>query len=569
MIPIIPILQNCAIVLALAVLYDVAYRLCMTYPRLRYEVAVGVIFSMIVIFMKLTPILFYDIYRVHVAFVMLIYASLVGGWISGSITLSVYVIFGYLILQNPFIIVYATLVFGLTILGYLLRVGYKPKLTDYKFTELMAICLILICLIVLLPMIFGGPNLLFDEPTTFGWWALTIFITFMLISVVLQRAMRIHETEQSQKQRKEYEGFLAKSMSDEIYHVEFDEAGNMLTIYSLFDYHGDGMYKMPRKEEDNTINWIQMTHPDDGHIAQRLVTDLQRGESGEVELRVKSESLNAYVWRRVYSVPIMNKSTGRLERAYFALKDIEAEKRAQTEHHKAQFERQRVDILKAFSVQAEHQFRTPLTSIHTNLYLLRKVTDEEKRTRYLDNIEAQAHLLLELVESLNLLTQIEIRDELTIHNVQMNEIVQGLVPMFIAKAKLKNVDIHLNLDTNLPRIYANHQFIKSSVTHLLRNAVSHSTDGGIITVQTRIAIDETGKKGVELTIEDTGVGMSETVLAHAFERFFRADTAQTSAGLGLGLPLVKEVADHYGGSVKLSSQVGKGTKVVLHLPVLG
>lgn len=568
MIHIVPILQNCVSVLALAALYDSAYRLSVMYPRLRYEVMVGVVFSLIIVFMKLTPILIYDIYRVHVAFIMLIYASLIGGWIAGAITLSIYISFGYFIIQNPIIPVYVVLVVGLTILGYLLRVGYKPKLTDYKFTELLAVCLILICLIVLLPMLFGGPNLLFDAPTIFGEWALTIFITFMMVSVVLQRSIRIHETEKIQRQRKEYEGFLTKSISDEVMHVRFSETGDILDITGMFDYYNDAPYPNPRNT-DSTLRWMEICHPDDIPIAENILADLYAGKSVVAELRIQVELDKSFVWRRIHSVPIMNKSSGQLERAYFALKDIEAEKRAQDEHHKAQFERQRVDILKAFSVQAEHQFRTPLTSIHTNLYLLRKVADEEKRTRYLDNIEAQAHLLLELVESLNLLTQIEIREELTIHNVQMNEIVQGLLPTFVAKAKLKNVEIQTILASNLPKIYANHQFIKSSVTHLLRNAVSYSTEGGKITIQTRIAQDEAGKKGVELMIEDTGVGMSDVVLAHAFERFFRADTAQTTAGLGLGLPLVKEVANHYGGSVKLRSQVGKGTTVVLHLPVLG
>ncbi len=265
----------------------------------------------------------------------------------------------------------------------------------------------------------------------------------------------------------------------------------------------------------------------------------------------------------------MNKSTDRLERAYFAIKDIQAEKRAQAEAQKAEFERQRVDILKAFSVQAEYQFRTPLASIHTNLHMLRKVPDEEKRLRYIDNIEAQARLLLELVESLNMLTQIEIREELTIHNIQLNEIVQGLLPTFINRAKLKNVDIQAILDPNLPKLYANHEFIKATVVHLLRNAVSYTPDGGKVTISTRTIYDENGKKDVQLTVQDTGVGMSEIVLAHAFERFFRADTAQTSAGLGLGLPLVKEVANHYGGKVSLTSQVGQGTTVVLSLPVVG
>ncbi|MDX2076742.1 MAG: HAMP domain-containing sensor histidine kinase, partial [bacterium] len=255
-------------------------------------------------------------------------------------------------------------------------------------------------------------------------------------------------------------------------------------------------------------------------------------------------------------------------KAYFASKDISAERTAKIEHDLAQLERERVAILKAFSLQSEHQFRTPLSSIHTNLYLLRKVTDETKRARYLDVIEDQARLLLELVESLGLLTQIEIREELTEYMLNINEIIQGLLPNYIKEATAKEVIVRAMLTPDLPKFRGNHQFIKSSVQHLIRNAVAYTSKGGTVVITTRLGKTNKGQKAIELIVEDTGIGMSEKVQQHAFERFYRADVAQTTSGLGLGLPLVKEVAHHYGGHVSLVSIEGKGTVVTLTLPVM-
>lgn len=564
-IPWFDILQSAVSILALAVLYDVAYRLSQTYPyRVRYEVGVGLVFSGMMMFMQLTPFHIIQNHQpvpIHVGFELLMFAALMGGWMSGGICLAILVGVQILIIRHPYTLTTTSLGVLLTLFGYALRVGYKSDITTYTIREWVAVALVVICLLLLLPLAIDGTNPLLQSADIFSEWLAVVFITVLLTGLVLRRVAMVHQTEARQRQRAEYEGFLTHVISDEVMKIIMDADGNIIAIHDMLAL--DDAQRITSVPD----NWIDCIHPNDIPVAQTILTDLRSGKSTTTELRMRRGADPTYLWRRIYTVPITDKITRRVERAYVAIKNIDAEKRIQWERQNAEIERQRVEILKAFSIQAEHQFRTPLTSIHTNVYLLRHVTDDQKRARYLDNIETQANLLLELVESLTLLTQIEIREELTIHQIQLNDIVQGLLHTFIPKAQAQNIQITATLDNSLPTLYANYQFVKSSVMHLLRNAVMYTPAGGTIDIQTCVTYDDKGRKGVQLTVSDTGIGMSEAVRARAFERFFRADNVQTMPGLGLGLPLVKEVAKHYSGSVTLTSQVGEGTTVQLFLPV--
>lgn len=566
MIIVVPIIQNSMIILALATIYEMVYRLANNPSDTLKRVLIGVLVALMIVIMQLTPISYIGAYRLHLGDVLLIYASLMGGALSGGIALGVFLLFEVLIQGSALLIADMLLAVILTGFGYALRVGYKQAVTAYRLKDWLAIWVLMIGLHMLVPLIINTPNLWSIAPDKFGIWVLSSLIGLLLTAYILKWSIHWQTLEQANQQHREYESFLAKSLSDDIYQVQFDATGKIADIRGLF-HRQDDAANVTYLKVDAQNNWVNTIYADDLVHVDPVLEGLARGEPISIKMRIKLKNDHDYRWRQIYGVPLMNKHTNQLERAYFLVKDIQAEKIAEKEREEAQFERERVKILKAFSVQTEHQFRTPLSSIHTNLYLIRKVTDEGKRDRYLDNIEKQAHLLLELVESLNLLTQIEIRDQLTIHNIQLNEVVQGLLPIYINKAEEKSIEITSTLDPTLPRLYANHQFIKASVLHLLRNAVSYTPAGGKIHIQTQLCQDEAGKKHAELVVQDTGVGMSETVKKHAFERFFRADVAQTTAGLGLGLPLVYEVAQHYGGEVLIDSAVGAGTTVTLRLPL--
>jgi signal transduction histidine kinase len=103
------------------------------------------------------------------------------------------------------------------------------------------------------------------------------------------------------------------------------------------------------------------------------------------------------------------------------------------------------------------------------------------------------------------------------------------------------------------------------VTNLCANAVEHNRDGGEVTVEVR-----TDGSAAVLRVSDSGPGIGEADLPRIFERFYRPDAARTrrSGGAGLGLAIAKWIVDAHGGDISCQSSLGKGTEVVVRLPLL-
>jgi len=124
--------------------------------------------------------------------------------------------------------------------------------------------------------------------------------------------------------------------------------------------------------------------------------------------------------------------------------------------------------------------------------------------------------------------------------------------------------IALSLQTEpTPRVLGDAQWLKQAVINLLDNAIRYTPPGGEVTVRLR-ATDE----GVAISVEDTGPGIESQHVPHLFERFYRADFARARdcGGTGLGLPIVKGIADAHGGTITLETEVGKGSVFTLLLP---
>ena len=105
-------------------------------------------------------------------------------------------------------------------------------------------------------------------------------------------------------------------------------------------------------------------------------------------------------------------------------------------------------------------------------------------------------------------------------------------------------------------------------TNLISNAVQYTPDGGTVTVQVK-ATKHQGQPAVQVTVQDTGIGMDGEALAHAFDRFYRADPSRLrhgEQGTGLGLAIAKVIVDTHRGHIHLDSQLGQGTVVAVVLP---
>jgi len=224
-----------------------------------------------------------------------------------------------------------------------------------------------------------------------------------------------------------------------------------------------------------------------------------------------------------------------------------------------------VDRIKSeFLATAAHELRTPLASIlgFTELMIHRKYS-EEKQKDLLRTVHKQGTLLSNLIQELLDLSRIEARQGKDFHIVPspLTHIVRDVVEGIASFDTAREVTVGA-----VPQVHilADGSKIHQALTNLLSNAFKYSPQGGQVALDASIE-DNEGTEMVAIHVRDQGIGMTSEQLERAFERFYRADTSGNIPGTGLGLNLVKEIADIHGGSVTLQSQPGKGTVATLRL----
>jgi len=224
-----------------------------------------------------------------------------------------------------------------------------------------------------------------------------------------------------------------------------------------------------------------------------------------------------------------------------------------------------VDRIKSeFLATAAHELRTPLASIlgFTELMIHRRYT-EEKQKDLLQTVHRQGTLLSNLIQELLDLSRIEARQgkDFRIEATPLTGIVRAAIDNISHQDTARQVVLH-----ELPALHvmADASKIEQALTNLLSNAFKYSPGGG----EVRLEIAEIARDGedfVVMRVHDQGMGMTAEQLSRAFERFYRADASGNIPGTGLGLNLVKEIAEIHGGSVELSSEPGVGTVASLWL----
>lgn len=214
-----------------------------------------------------------------------------------------------------------------------------------------------------------------------------------------------------------------------------------------------------------------------------------------------------------------------------------------------------------FISNVSHEFKTPIAAIDGYATLLENPDiSESERAQYTEKILSNSKKLVSLSENILYLSKIENRnfiDETAPYRLdeQIRKELLLLEPMW----SKKNIDF----DISLPKItYVGNEPLLRHVWHnLFTNAIKYSGEGGKI----KISLFAKDKK-IIFSISDNGVGMSEDVKKHIFEKFYQGDTARKSEGNGLGLTLVKRILDTEGGEISVESELGKGSEFTVILP---
>ncbi|WP_339062632.1 ATP-binding protein [Tepidibacillus marianensis] len=134
---------------------------------------------------------------------------------------------------------------------------------------------------------------------------------------------------------------------------------------------------------------------------------------------------------------------------------------------------------------------------------------------------------------------------------------------FANLAKEQEIELDIELDSRLTNVVIDPDRIEQVLTNLIDNALRHTKKSGKIVIKTKRTL--LGEMLIEVT--DTGVGIPEEDLPFVFERFYKADKARTrGAGTGLGLSIVRNIIQAHGGTISVSSKIGKGTTFSMVLP---
>nr|WP_232523423.1 HAMP domain-containing sensor histidine kinase [Nocardioides sp. MAH-18] len=208
---------------------------------------------------------------------------------------------------------------------------------------------------------------------------------------------------------------------------------------------------------------------------------------------------------------------------------------------------------------AGHELRTPLTSLRTNLDLLTQSDTPggaslpvEARIELMDDVRAQIEELTTLIGDLVELA----RDEPLTHVVEPIDLPE-IVDRAIARVRRRAPGLTFDVEMGSWFVVGESAGIERAVTNLFDNAAKWSPEDGNVTVR---LVDGT------LTVDDEGPGIAEADRPHVFDRFYRSAESRGMSGSGLGLSIVRQVAERHSGTVRVDDAPGGGARLVLWLP---
>jgi PAS domain S-box-containing protein len=225
-----------------------------------------------------------------------------------------------------------------------------------------------------------------------------------------------------------------------------------------------------------------------------------------------------------------------------------------------------------FLANVSHELRTPLNAIIGFSDVMKmELLGPLGTPRYQDyakDILDSGKLLLSLIEDILDLSKIESgKMELHPEPVDVAEIFDLAMTLMRERAKNGGVTVTAEVEPGLPPLLVDPRAMKQIVVNLASNAVKFTPrDGSVDLVARRLGSDR-----AEIVVRDTGIGIAKKDLGEVVKPFVQVDSAhqRRQSGTGLGLPIVKSLTDLSGGAFHLDSELGKGTRVTLHLPLAG
>ena len=326
-------------------------------------------------------------------------------------------------------------------------------------------------------------------------------------------------------------------------------------LYDLYTFEGYAIKQWYENmgEKDGTplsqiIGIYSYIHPNDVGCINSFFEEVKQGKAHHFRREVRVKSGDGWKWicanitRNPQSVDPNKPEMICINYDITELKDSQL-KRERAEE---------LDRLKsAFLANMSHEIRTPLNAIVGFSQLLAETDDPEERHEFVEIIDSNNRMLLQLISDILDLAKIESGTmDFKFADMNVKEVINEIVTSFRIKMP-DNVALIAPQDSPECQIYSDRMRLTQVISNFLNNAIKDTSEG-CITLAYEIIGDE-----IKFSVTDTGDGMSQEIQAHIFDRFYKGNTFKQ--GTGLGLSICETIVNRLGGRIGVNSELGKGS----------
>lgn len=221
-----------------------------------------------------------------------------------------------------------------------------------------------------------------------------------------------------------------------------------------------------------------------------------------------------------------------------------------------------------FVANVSHELRTPLATVKSYAETLMDsgVEDAELKHKFLSVIVRETDRMTRIVKDLLTLSRLDegAEDAKNLETIDVKAFLNNIVESMFINAKKKNQTITYKIENNVPMITTESDKLEQVIVNILSNAIKYTPEGGHIKVISGALYSE-----IFIKIIDDGIGIPKENLSRIFERFYRVDKARSreTGGTGLGLAIAKQIIENLGGAITINSEYGKGTEVIISIPI--
>ena len=326
-------------------------------------------------------------------------------------------------------------------------------------------------------------------------------------------------------------------------------------LYDLYTFEGYAIKQWYENmgEKDGTplsqiIGIYSYIHPNDVGYINSFFEEVKQGKAHHFRREVRVKSGDGWKWicanitRNPQSVDPNKPEMICINYDITELKDSQL-KRERAEE---------LDRLKsAFLANMSHEIRTPLNAIVGFSQLLAETDDPEERHEFVEIIDSNNRMLLQLISDILDLAKIESGTmDFKFADMNVKEVINEIVTSFRIKMP-DNVALIAPQDSPECQIYSDRMRLTQVISNFLNNAIKYTSEGCII-----LAYEIIGDE-IKFSVTDTGDGMSQEIQAHIFDRFYKGNTFKQ--GTGLGLSICETIVNRLGGRIGVNSELGKGS----------